>query len=122
MPPERKLSDVFKAHARKVVEGREFEKLFRNAVEDNFTKEELKTFRKMNAARGEPDISSGIYVSDHGVYMSGAFLARNTADADIPPSIAGKVADAMDAALTGAKDHSAEVKSGALIPLKSLKP
>ena len=118
MPPERKLSDVFKAHARKVVEGREFEKLFRNAVEDSFTKEELKTFRKMNAARGEPDVSSGIYLSDRGVYMSGAFLARNTSDADIPPSIAGKVADAMDNALSNAKDYSKDVKSGALKPLK----
>lgn len=118
MTPERKLKDVFNAYAGKVVEGREFEKLFRKAVKSTFTKDELKTFQALRQAEGEPDLSSGIYVSDRGVFMSGAFLKRNAAEAEIPPSISAKLVNAMDTALRDAKDYSADVKSGVLKPLK----
>lgn len=117
MPPERKLKDVFNAYADKIVEGREFEKLFRRAVKKSFTSDELKEFNGLRAPKGDPDVTGGVYVSDHSVYFSGAFLQRNTPEGHIPAALTGKVAAAFEDAFRGARDHRAAVKSGKLKPL-----
>jgi hypothetical protein len=114
---EKKLSDVFNAYADKVVQGRELEALFREAVENHLTARQLKEFSSLKAPVGAPDNSEGIYLSNSAVYFSGEWMKRNLPVDHVPDALAPRLAAALDEALSQAKDYSADVKSGKLQPL-----
>ena len=131
-----KLRDAFNACAGKVVDNRELESLFLAALEQKLSKDEMHLLLSLPAqedrldgilsdparrdalAQEIGDGSLGIYGGKNSIYLNSRLLEIAADFSNVPLAMVERTVEAFITALNTARDHRAEVKSGALFPLK----